>query len=194
MNKVLNKISQGMYILTTKNGGCCIDSVSQISNGEMPLITISVMKDNYTNKLLKENNKFALSIIGINTDTSVIKTYGMNSSKNYDKFENSKTIIIDDLHIIKDSIGYLICEIIESIENDTHTLFIGKLLKSELIKEDIPMTYQYYQENKEKLINLDNKEQAWICSICGYIHYGDELPEDFICPICKVDKNLFKQK
>ncbi|MBQ3021408.1 MAG: flavin reductase [Bacilli bacterium] len=196
MNKILNKISQGMYILTTKNGGCCVDSVSQISSGDNPLIAVAVMKGNYTNKLMKENNTFALSIIGTNTDTSVIKTYGMNSSKDYNKFENSDTIVIDNLHIIKNSLGYIICDKVNAIENETHTLFIGKVIKSELYKDDEPMTYQYYQNHKEDLINIElsNGEKAWICTICGYIYYGDNLPDDYKCPICKVDKNLFKLK
>ena len=63
---ILRKISQGMYVLTTKNGGCIVDAVSQISAGENPLIAVSVMKNNYTNELLKQNNTFALSVIGKN--------------------------------------------------------------------------------------------------------------------------------
>ena len=23
------------------------------------------------------------------------------------------------------------------------------------------------------------------CKVCGYIYEGDELPEDYICPLCK---------
>ena len=61
--KITRKITQGMYILTTNNGGCVVDAVSQISSSDNPLITVSVMKSNYTNELLKNNNKFALSVL-----------------------------------------------------------------------------------------------------------------------------------
>ena len=61
---ILRKITLGMYVLTTNNGGCIVDSVSQISGGDNPLIAVSVMKKNYTNELLKKNNKFALSVLG----------------------------------------------------------------------------------------------------------------------------------
>ena len=29
----------------------------------------------------------------------------------------------------------------------------------------------------------------WVCSVCGYVHKGDEAPEK--CPICKVSKEKF---
>ncbi len=57
---ITRKISQGMYVLTTQGGGCIVDAVSQISGGDSPLIAVAVMKKNYTNELLKKNNKFAL--------------------------------------------------------------------------------------------------------------------------------------
>jgi flavin reductase (DIM6/NTAB) family NADH-FMN oxidoreductase RutF len=56
-SNILRKISQGMYVLTTNGGGCIVDAVSQVSAGDNPLIAVSVMKKNYTNELLKKNNK-----------------------------------------------------------------------------------------------------------------------------------------
>ena len=26
----------------------------------------------------------------------------------------------------------------------------------------------------------------WVCTVCGYVYEGDELPEDYECPICGV--------
>ena len=86
--KITRKITQGMYILTTNNGGCVVDAVSQISMGDNPLISVSVMKSNYTNELLKNNSKFALSVVGKNIDPNIIKTFGYNSLRDIDKFQN----------------------------------------------------------------------------------------------------------
>lgn len=36
-----------------------------------------------------------------------------------------------------------------------------------------------------------NFEKTWRCSICGYIHYGDEAPDT--CPICDAKAEDFKQ-
>ncbi|MDA3810454.1 MAG: FAD-dependent oxidoreductase [Spirochaetaceae bacterium] len=33
--------------------------------------------------------------------------------------------------------------------------------------------------------------KAWKCTVCGYIHYGEEPPE--ICPVCGATKELFEE-
>lgn len=150
---ITRKITQGMYVLTTKNGGCIVDAVSQISFGKNPLISVSVMKNNYTNQLLKENDKFAISILGKEVNPEIIKTFGFNSSRNINKFERVETTKIEEIEIINNSLGYMICEIVESIDNDTHTLFIGKIIEADVFEEKEAMSYQYYQEHREEILN-----------------------------------------
>ena len=193
--KITNKISQGMYVLTTNNGGCIVDSVSQISAGDNPLLAVSIMKKNNTNLLLKNNKKFAISILGKETDGEIIKTFGFNSMREINKFEKVDTKKIEGLEVISNSLGYMICEIVDYIDNDTHTLFIGKIIEADLEKDEEPMTYLYYQENKEKLLKVKtaSNQTAWICTICGFIYYGEELPDDYKCPVCGVEKDMFKK-
>lgn len=194
--KILWKISQGMYVLTTEGGGCVVDSVSQISAGENPLIAVSVMKKNYTNELMKNNTRFAISILGKDVNPDIIKTFGMNSMRDINKFENVKTTEVEGVKVIDNSLGYMVCDIIDSIDNDTHTLFIGRIVEADLIEDKEAMTYAYYQENKDDLLKVttNNGKTAWVCTVCGYIYYGDELPEGYRCPICGVDKSLFNRK
>lgn len=194
--KITWKITQGMYVLTTNKGGCIVDAVSQISAGENPLIAVSVMKSNYTNELLKNNNKFALSILSKNVNPEIIKIFGFHSGRDINKFEKVETTLIEDVKIINDSLGYMVCEIVDSIENDTHTLFIGKIIEADVFKEEEPMSYGYYQEHKEELLKVTTTKgkTAWVCTICGYVYYGEELPEDFRCPLCGVDRSFFKKQ
>ena len=194
--KITRKITQGMYVLTTKNGGCIVDAVSQISSGDNPLIAVSVMKSNYTNELLKQHDKFALSVLGKEVNPEIIKTFGFNSMRDINKFENIETTQIEDINIINNSLGYMLCEKIDSIDNDTHTLFIGKLIEADVYEDKEAMSYQYYQKHKDELLKVTTEEgkTAWVCSICGYIYYGEELPEDFQCPTCGVDKSFFDKK
>lgn len=190
------KITQGMYVLTTNNGGCMVDAVSQISGGDNPLISVAVMKSNYTNELMKKNTKFAISVLGKNVDGKIITTFGMNSMRDINKFENTETTEIEGVKVINNSLGYMICEIVDSIENDTHTLFIGRLIEGDIFKEEETMSYGYYQEHKEELIQVttEKNKTAWICTICGYVYYGDDVPNDYKCPVCGVDKTFFKRK
>lgn len=194
--KITRKIIQGMYVLTTQNGGCIVDAVSQISAGENPLISVAVMKKNYTNELLHTNDKLALSIVGMNTNPDIIKTFGFNSMRDINKFEKVETNEVEGVPVILDSLGYMILEKVDMVENDTHTLFIGKLIEADVFKEEDAMSYGYYQEHKEDLLKVTTEagKTAWVCTICGYVYYGEELPEDFVCPICGVGKELFQKK
>lgn len=194
--KITRKITQGMYVLTTIDGGCMVDAVSQISAGDNPLIAVAVMKKNYTNELLKKSGKFALSILGEDINPEIISTFGMNSMRDINKFEKVETEEIDGVKVIPDSLGYMVCEIIDSIENDTHTLFIGRLVEADVYKEGIAMSYGYYQEHKDELLKVTTEKgkTAWICTVCGYVYYGEELPEDFKCPLCGVGREFFKKK
>lgn len=194
--KIMRKISQGVYVLTTNGGGCVVDAVSQVSAGDNPLIAVAVMKKNYTNELLHKNTKFALSVMGVNANTDIIKKFGMNSMRDIDKYANVSVSEIEGVPVINESLGFMICEVVDMIENDTHTLFIGKLIEGDVYEESDVMTYAYYQEHKDELLKITTTEgkTAWVCTMCGYVYYGDVLPEDFKCPMCGVGKEYFELK
>ena len=192
--KITRKITQGVYVLTTKGGGCIVDAVSQISAGDNPLISVSVMNTNNTKDLLMHNDKFALSVLGKTVNPNIIETFGLNSMRDIDKFQNVETFSYEDINLVKDSLGYMILEIVDRIENDT--LIIGRLIDADVLKDEEAMSYQYYQEHKDEFIKVKSEtgKTAWVCTICGYVFYGDTLPDDFKCPKCGVDKSLFKKQ
>ena len=194
--KITRKISQGMYVLTTEGGGCVVDAVSQVSAGDNPLIAVAVMKGNYTNELMKKNDKFAISVLGQNVDMKIVKTFGFNSMRDINKFEKVDLENVDNINVIKGSLGYMICEKVDSIENETHTLFIGKLIEADVFCDDEAMTYGYYQEHKDELLKTTTEKgkTAWVCNMCGYVYYGEVLPDDFTCPLCGVGKEYFSKQ
>ena len=194
--KITRKISQGMYVLTTRGGGCIVDAVSQISAGDNPLISVAVMNKNYTNELMKNNDKFALSVLGMDVNPEIIKTFGFNSMRDIDKFENISVTEVEGVNIIDNSLGYMLCEKVDSIDNETHTLFIGRLVEADMFEDTKEMTYGYYQENKDEILKTTTEDgkTIWVCSVCGYVYEGEQLPSDFKCPICGVPSNLFEKK
>lgn len=194
--KITRKISQGMYVLTTFGGGCVVDAVSQVSASEQPLIAVAVMKKNFTNELIKKNKKFGISVLGMDVDMEIVKRFGFNSMRDINKFENFDFESVDGINIIKDSLGYMLCDVVDEIDNETHTLFIGRMYEGDVYKDDEVMTYSYYQEHKDDLLKTETEKNkdAWVCNLCGYIYYGEELPDDFKCPICGVGKENFSKK
>ncbi len=194
--KITRKITQGVYVLTTIGGGCVVDAVSQVSAGDEPLIAAAVMKKNYTNELLHKTRKFALSVLGKDVSGEIIQTFGLQSMRDVNKFERIATEDVNEVPIILDSLGYMLCDVVETFENDTHTLFIGRLLEADVFQEAEELSYQYYQNHKEEILKFTNEEgkTAWVCSVCGYVYYGEELPADFVCPVCGVTSELFRRK
>lgn len=193
---ITHKITQGVYVLTLDGGGCIVDAVSQVSSGNNPYISVAVMKSNYTNELMKKNKRFGLSVFGENNNPEIIKTFGLNSMRNLNKYEFVETTLVEEVPVINDSIGYMICEIVDSIENDTHTLFIGRLIEGNIFSDMEPISYAYYMEHKDELLKIktEKNKTAWVCTLCGYVYYGEKLPDDFVCPWCGADKSLFEVK
>ena len=54
------------------------------------------------------------------------------------------------------------------------------------------MLHTAYQDRSADLTKGARKKMMkWKCSICGYIYEGEELPADFVCPICKQGADKF---
>ena len=149
--EIFKSISYGMYIVSSSNNdqlaGCVINTFCQI-NSKDPLISISLNKDNYTNKVIKENNKFSVSVISNETKKEVISKFGYQSSKNINKFDNTDYEIIDNIPVVLDNVcGYFICEVVNIIDCNTHDIIIAKVTNTKKLNDNIPMTYKYYHEN-----------------------------------------------
>ncbi len=193
---VASKITHGMYVLTTIGGGCIVDAVAQVSGGDNPLIAVSVMKKNYTNELMHKENKFALSVLGKDVKADIIKTFGFNSGRDINKFKDIAVTDVGGVKVIDNALAHIVCEKVDAIENATHTLFLGKIIDGEINSDDEPMSYGYYQKHKDEVLKVttSNGKTAWICKVCGYIYYGDELPKDYICPVCGVGADKFEKR
>lgn len=211
---ILNKISYGMYLLTSKldekDVGCVINTLSQVTVNPL-LVSVSVNKNNTTNKAIKESKKFAVSVLSTEVDPKIIGKFGFYSSKDTDKFENLKIETINEIKIpVENMCGYIVCELKNIIDCGTHEIFIGEIKENKIFNNKKEMTYAYYKEvikgkaskNAPTYQEESPKEESekYECQICGYI-YDDakekikfkDLPEDYVCPICGATKKDFKK-
>ena len=208
--KVLRNLSYGVYVVTSrdkdKNVGCIANSIMQVTSNPS-VIAVSINHDNYTNKVIKENNKFGVSILKETSDPKIIGTFGFKSSKDTDKFDGINFKEISEIPILENTCGYMVCKVIDTMETSTHTIFLGEVIEADDYSTENPMTYKYYHENLKgsspknaptyeetsiSQVDKDSKKRKWKCSICGYIHEADELPDDFKCPLCGVGKEYFE--
>lgn len=206
-NKILRDLSYGVYVVGSMDGerkvGCIANSAMQITSNPAS-IAISINHDNYTNECIKKCNKFSVSILNEQSNPNIIGTFGFSSSKDIDKFKDFDNEVVEEVPVIKDSNGYVVCEVVSVLETETHTIFVGKVIAMNKYDSKIPMTYKYYHEvlkgsspakaptYVENVIE-EIKGNRWKCMICGYIYEGDELPLDFTCPICGQSREAFEK-
>ncbi|MBQ9149997.1 flavin reductase [bacterium] len=202
---VLWNLSYGVYIVSSMDNdrpiGCIANSIMQLTHD---CIAVSLNHQNYTNKIVKENKKLAVSILCREVDENLIPVFGFTSSEKNNKFENVKYKIEDDLPIIENCSGYITAKVVQEIELETHTLFIAKITGGDVLNNATPMTYKYYHEvikgkapkTAPTYIEEEIKTQGekYKCSICGYVYEGDinKEKDDFVCPVCKQPKNVFE--
>ena len=209
--KILWKLSYGVYaICTMDNGrpvGCIANSAMQIT-AEPASIAVSMNCDNFTHDCILKTGRFALCVLPESCPSSIIGTLGFSSSREVDKFAELAYEMVDGLPVLKNTCGYLICELKEQMNAGTHTVFLGQVANAALQSEAEPMTYAYYHsvikgkspKNAPTYRGETQEEQKqaaprYRCSICGYIYDGEipfeQLPGDFVCPICKAPKSMF---
>lgn len=201
---VLKNLSYGLYVIgaqDTKNVGCIVNTVFQITSSPL-MIAVSINHDNYTNEIIKKTKKFSVSILSEDTNPEIIGTFGYKSSKDIDKFADFKYEEKNNLPILLDTCGNLLCAVENMVETSTHTIFIAQIEDMFNFKQASPMTYKYYQEvlkgkspqKAPTYMEEEPKENVWCCTICGYEVQMDELPEDYVCPICGAPIKMFKKK
>lgn len=147
--KIFTKLSYGVYVITTwdegRATGCTANSAMQIM-AEPATIAVSIHHDNYTNHCIADSGHFALSIMAEKSDPMLIGKFGFFSGKDTDKFDGVEYEVKDFLPVIKDSCGYLTCEVVDRFETQTHTIFLGKVIGGDIIHDTEPMTYAYYHK------------------------------------------------
>lgn len=187
---VMFKIGYGLYVLTAKDdakdNGCIINTVMQVTSNPLQ-VAIAVNKKNYTNEMIQKTRKFNLSILSEKADFEIYKHFGYQSGREVDKFASfteAKRSPNGVLYITKGTNAYISAYVQQEVDLGTHSLFIAQLVATESLSDDKSATYDYYQNFvKPKPENVAKK--GWRCKICGYIYEGENLPVDYICPICK---------
>ena len=186
----LFKIGYGLYILTAneeqKDNGCIINTVMQVTSNPCQ-IAIAVNKQNYTTGMIQRTKKFNISILTEDADFEIFRRFGYQSGKNVDKFVDffdTKRSPNGIFYITKNTNAFLSAFVKQEIDLGSHILFIAQLVESVILSDIATVTYDYYQK-KIKPAPQTNYKKGWKCKICGFIYEQEQLPPDYICPICK---------
>lgn len=199
--KAMYKLSYGLFVLTTsfegKDNGCIINTGIQVTS-EPNRISIAVNNGNYTRELVEKSGRFNLSILSERASFDTFRHFGFRSGRDVDKFAGYPDCkrSANGLYVITAGTNaYLSATVERAIDLGSHTLFIAAVDDMEVLSNDPSATYTYYQSNikpqPEK--KAPSGKTVWRCTVCGYVYEGEELPPDFICPLCKHPASDFEK-
>ena len=201
--KAMYKLSYGLFVLTakedSKDNGCIINTAIQAAS-EPNQLSICVNKLNYTHDMIKRTGAFTVSVISQNAAFDLFKQFGFQTGRETDKFADfsSCTRGANGIYYITEGTNaYISVKVTKSEDLGSHTMFIGEITDMEVLSEVPSVTYEYYLNNikpKPQAVDITEEGQTvWRCTICGYEYVGEELPEDFVCPLCKHPASDFEK-
>ena len=185
----LFNIGYGLYVVTSNDGkkdnGLIVNTVTQVTNSPNR-IAVCINKQNYSHHVIKQTGIMNVNCLSVEAPFEVFESFGFRSGRNTDKFENCELLRSDNglAFLPKYINSFMSLKVEDYVDLDTHGMFICSVTESRVISDIETMTYTYYQNNVKPKPQTEGKK-GYVCKICGYVYEGDELPDDFICPLCK---------
>lgn len=185
----LFKIGYGLYVVTSNDGkkdnGLIVNTVTQVTNTPNR-IAVAINKDNYSHHVIKQTGIMNINCLSTDAPFKVFETFGFQSGRNVDKFEGCTPLRSDNglVFLPRYINSFMSLKVEQYVDLDTHGMFICSVTEARVINDVDTMTYTYYQNNVKPKPETEGKK-GYVCKICGYVYEGDELPENFICPLCK---------
>ena len=187
--RALFNIGYGLYVVTTNDGkkdnGCIVNTVTQVTSSPNR-VAVAINKDNYTHHIVQQTGIMNVNCLSVEAPFSVFEKYGFQTGRTADKLKDIEELRSDNgLRFLPQYINAFFSLKVENyVDLGTHGMFICSITESRVITKAETMTYTYYQNNVKPKPETEGKK-GFVCKVCGYVYEGDELPDDFVCPLCK---------
>ena len=201
-NQALFKLSYGLFVLTARDGekdnGCIINTAIQAASTPNQL-SICVNKTSHTHDMIVKTGIFTVSILNQKASFDIFKRFGFASGRDVDKFADYAECKRGDngvYYITESTNAYISVKVSKTEDLGSHTMFVGEITDMEILGKEPSVTYAYYFQHikpKPEASASPSGKTVWRCRICGYEYEGEELPEDYICPICKHPASDFEK-
>ena len=185
----LFRIGYGLYVVTSHDGkkdnGLIVNTVTQVTNTPNR-VAVCINKQNYSHHVIKQTGIMNVNCLSVEAPFSVFESFGFVSGRNVDKFEGKEVLRSDNglVFLPKYINAFMSLKVVQYVDLDTHGMFICEITEARVVSNADTMTYTYYQTNVKPKPQVEGKK-GYVCKVCGYVYEGDELPEDFVCPLCK---------
>ena len=184
-SNALYNIEYGLFVVSArsdnKDNGCIVNTVVQVTSSPAR-ISVTINKQNFTHDMILNTGCFNVSVISQTADFEFFKRFGFQSGRD------------GVIYLTENVNAYISAKVISTVDLGTHTMFIANVTECATLSSDPSMTYSHYHANvKPKHEEKSSASGGFRCKICGYIYEGDELPADFVCPICKHGADDFEK-
>lgn len=185
----LFRIGYGLYVVTSNDGkkdnGLIVNTVTQLTDTPNR-IAVNINKANYSHHVIKQTGVLNVNCLSVDAPFSVFQQFGFQTGRSVDKFAGQKVYRSDNGLVFLDKYinAFMSLKVEQYVDLGTHGMFICSVTEARVMNDLDTMTYTYYQKNVKPKPETDGKK-GFVCKVCGYIYEGDELPDDFICPLCK---------
>lgn len=185
----LFNIGYGLYVVTSNDGnqdnGLIVNTVTQVTNTPNR-IAVTINKQNYSHHIIKQTGVMNVNCLSVDAPFSTFEKFGFVSGRAKNKFEGEDVLRSDNgLVFLNQYINsFMSLKVEDYVDLDTHGMFICSVTEARVLSDRETMTYTYYQKNVKPKPETEGKK-GYVCKVCGYVYEGDELPDDFICPLCK---------
>ena len=190
-NKALYNLTYGVYLMSAQQDGkdnaCIINTAVQVAINPTR-ISVAAIKGNLTHDMILATGKCNLSPLSTDAPYSLFQHFGMQSGREVDKFADFSDVARSEnglYYLTKYATAFLSLNIVETVDLGSHTLFIGELVDGEVLGKAENCTYGYYQTVIKASATKPAEKSGWRCKVCNHVYEGENLPEDYICPICK---------
>ena len=201
--KAMYKLSYGLFVLTAKDGekdnGCIVNTAIQAASAPNQ-ISICVNKANYTHDMIMKTKEFTVSILSQEAKFELFKQFGFQSGRDVNKFDAFSACERGQngiYYITEGTNAFISVKVDKTVDLGSHTMFIGEVTDMETLSEAPSVTYEYYlnhiKPKPEAVGTTKDGQTVWRCKICGYEYVGEELLDDFICPLCKHPASDFEK-
>ena len=204
-NKAFFKLSYGLYVVSSscdgKDSACIANTFVQVTS-EPARVCITLNKNNYTTSLIENSCVYNVGVLLDDIDMDVIRRFGFQSGKYVNKFDGiDYEVDCQNIKQITEGIAASFSvKVISMTDVGTHIMFVGDVIDCKVINEGEVLTYANYHNKKNgttpknaSSYQADTSKHGWRCTVCGFILEADELPEDFICPVCKQPSSVFEK-
>ena len=216
-------LSYGLYVISSKDAdraaGCVANTFQQVTSSPMQ-VSVALNKENATTGVIRAAGRFSATCLAQDAPMELIGTFGFHCSTDVDKFAACETALdaAGVPYVAEQCVARFSVRVVQAVNLGTHILYIGEVEEAAKVCAGDPMTYAYYHQVKGGKTppkassylpdapdaapavpaaqdggDAPKPRYAWRCTVCGHIEYGDELPDDFACPVCSVGPDMFER-